>query len=64
MEMQRQALPELEESDVVRIAGRAGGIDPRTVNGYLRGGNTKRRKRRAIEKALRALGMRGYVRRD
>lgn len=57
-------IPDLDTSDLIVIAGRAGGIDPRTVDKYLRGYNTNRRKRRAIEKALRDEGMEGYVRRD
>jgi hypothetical protein len=56
--------PELDPSELVVVAGYAGGVDPRTVGKYLDGGNTKPRKRRAIERALRALGMGGYVRRD
>jgi hypothetical protein len=56
-------LPELEPAELRIVAGLAGGIDQRTVEKYLRGMNTNRRKRRAIERALRERGLGAYVRR-
>jgi len=61
--MRRFQESDLEPSDVRIIAGRAGGLDWRTVDKYLRGYNTNRRKRRAIETALRDLGWAHLVRR-
>jgi hypothetical protein len=52
----------LEPSDIVVIAGHAGGIDPRTVDRYLRGLSVRRRKQVSIERALRELGMGAFVR--
>lgn len=59
----RSTLPELEPAELRVIAGLAGGLDQRTVEKYLRGLTTNRRKRRAIERALRESGRAAYIRR-
>jgi hypothetical protein len=52
----------LTPSDIRRIAGIAGGVQENTVMRYLAGAKTRGAKRYAIEAALRALGLEGYVR--